>query len=166
MATCRSSLGSYDSFDSASYCRQRFWLFVAYVVSFASIIGAAAVLLKHMAMAGGQAPPHVKWTGWVRSACKHPGGWPPMWAPSALHCASGGLHRIVALHSPNSSLTCRCHLRSPLQQSLSTVARDPVSFRCHHAFTRACGAGRGAASHLYPGQRIDLVFVKGRRGRV
>ena len=64
---CRSSLSSYDSFDSAAFCRQRFWLFVAYVVSFASIIGASAMLLKHMAAGGGHAEPHVKWTGWVRA---------------------------------------------------------------------------------------------------
>jgi hypothetical protein len=61
-------LGAYDAFDSASFCRQRFWLFIAYVVSFASIIGAAAVMLKHMAEADGAAPPYVKWIGWVRSS--------------------------------------------------------------------------------------------------
>jgi hypothetical protein len=62
---CRSSLSPYDSFDSASFCRQRFWLFVAYVVSCSSIVGAAAVLLQHMSSKDGGTPPYVKWTGWV-----------------------------------------------------------------------------------------------------
>ena len=63
---CRSSLSGYDAFDSASFCRQRFWLFIAYVVSFSSIIGAAAIMLQHMAADDGHPAAYVKWTGWVR----------------------------------------------------------------------------------------------------
>ena len=63
---CRSDLSSFDAFDSASYCRQRFWLFVAYVVSFGSIIGAVTLLLGHMHDGSIPAEPYEKWIGWVR----------------------------------------------------------------------------------------------------
>lgn len=64
---CRSDLAAFDSFDSASYCRQRFWLFVAYVVSFGSIIGAVTLLLGHMSDDNGPSEPYEKWIGWVRT---------------------------------------------------------------------------------------------------
>ncbi len=44
---CREELADYDPFDDGSYCRSRFWLFVSYVVSFGSIVGAVWVLLQH-----------------------------------------------------------------------------------------------------------------------
>ena len=44
---CREELAEYDPFDDGSYCRSRFWLFVSYMVSFASIVGAVWVLLQH-----------------------------------------------------------------------------------------------------------------------
>lgn len=61
----RSDLAAFDSFDSASYCRQRFWLFVAYVVSFGSIIGAVTLLLGHMSDDNGPSEPYEKWIGWA-----------------------------------------------------------------------------------------------------
>ena len=44
---CRDELTEYDPFDDGSFCRSRFWLFVSYIVSFASIVGAVWVLLQH-----------------------------------------------------------------------------------------------------------------------
>lgn len=63
--TCREELNEYDPFDDGSFCRSRFWLFVSYMVSFASIVGAVWVLLQHY---GG-------WVGAPRAcwACE----WPP-----------------------------------------------------------------------------------------
>lgn len=43
---CREELENYDAFDEGVFCRSRFWLFLSYVVSFASVIGAAWVLLQ------------------------------------------------------------------------------------------------------------------------
>lgn len=40
----------YDPFDEGLYCRSRLWLFIAYVVSFGSIAGAAWVLLQAYAL--------------------------------------------------------------------------------------------------------------------
>jgi hypothetical protein len=40
----REELDEHDPFDEGVFCRSRFWLFLSYVVSFASIIGSVAVL--------------------------------------------------------------------------------------------------------------------------
>jgi hypothetical protein len=37
----------YDPFDDGGFCRSRFWLFLSYVVSFASLVGAVWVLTQH-----------------------------------------------------------------------------------------------------------------------
>lgn len=48
---CREDLDEgYDSFDEGVYCRSRSWLFLAYLVSFGSIMAAVAVLLKDYAL--------------------------------------------------------------------------------------------------------------------
>ena len=48
---CREDLDEgYDSFDDGVYCRSRSWLFLAYLVSFGSIMAAVAVLLKDYAL--------------------------------------------------------------------------------------------------------------------
>ncbi len=49
---CREELENYDAFDEGVFCRSRFWLFLSYVVSFASVIGAAWVLLQGYALSG------------------------------------------------------------------------------------------------------------------
>lgn len=41
----RDELSDFDPFDEGVYCRSRFWLFISYVVSFGSIIGAVWVFL-------------------------------------------------------------------------------------------------------------------------
>lgn len=41
---------AFDSFDEGVYCRSRSWLFLAYLVSFGSIMAAVAVLLKDYAL--------------------------------------------------------------------------------------------------------------------
>ena len=46
----REDLEEYDSFDEGVYCRSRSWLFLAYLVSFGSIMGSVAVLLKSYAL--------------------------------------------------------------------------------------------------------------------
>lgn len=61
---CRSDLSSFDSFDAATFNRQRLWLFIAYVVSFGSIIGACVLLISHMSHE--DAAPYDRWVGWVR----------------------------------------------------------------------------------------------------
>ena len=43
-------LAEYDAFDDGGFCRSRFWLFLSYVVSFASVVGAVWVLLQHYAL--------------------------------------------------------------------------------------------------------------------
>mmetsp|Transcript_31909 Transcript_31909/g.70919 ORF Transcript_31909/g.70919 Transcript_31909/m.70919 type:complete len:167 (+) Transcript_31909:95-595(+) len=44
----RDDLSDIDPFDdAASFCRTRFWLFVSYVVSFASIVSAVWVMIQH-----------------------------------------------------------------------------------------------------------------------
>ncbi|DBA90422.1 hypothetical protein WJX77_002012 [Trebouxia sp. C0004] len=52
MTNClrREDLEEYDSFDEGVYCRSRSWLFLAYLVSFGSIMGSVAVLLKSYAL--------------------------------------------------------------------------------------------------------------------
>lgn len=47
---CRDELEEYDPFDEGVFCRSRFWLFISYVVSFASVVGAVWVLLGHYAL--------------------------------------------------------------------------------------------------------------------
>ena len=47
---CRDELEEYDPFDEGVFCRSRFWLFISYVVSFASVVGAGWVLLGHYAL--------------------------------------------------------------------------------------------------------------------
>jgi hypothetical protein len=37
----------YDPFDDGGFCRSRFWLFISYMVSFASLVGAVWVLAQH-----------------------------------------------------------------------------------------------------------------------
>ena len=46
----REDLEEYDAFDEGVYCRSRSWLFLAYIVSFGSIMGSVAVLLKSYAL--------------------------------------------------------------------------------------------------------------------
>lgn len=46
----RDELMEYDPFDEGLYCRSRFWLFIAYVVSFGAIAGAVWVLLQNYAL--------------------------------------------------------------------------------------------------------------------
>lgn len=46
----RDELEEYDPFDEGVFCRSRFWLFISYVVSFASVVGAVWVLLGHYAL--------------------------------------------------------------------------------------------------------------------
>ncbi|KAL6745536.1 hypothetical protein V8C86DRAFT_2975444 [Haematococcus lacustris] len=41
----REDLQESDPFDDAGYCRPRFWLFVSYLVSFASVVAAVWVLI-------------------------------------------------------------------------------------------------------------------------
>jgi uncharacterized CHY-type Zn-finger protein len=114
---CSSSLADYDSFDSATFCRQRFWLFVAYVVSFVSIIGASAMLLKHMAQSGGGAAPHVKWTGWVRVSRLLPRASVARGALQQLtnllalrHARAGSLrHALLRVCSCNADSACLWH---------------------------------------------------------
>ncbi|DBA93918.1 TPA: hypothetical protein ACH3X3_013956 [Trebouxia sp. C0006] len=52
MTNClrREDLEECDSFDEGVYCRSRSWLFLAYLVSFGSIMGSVAVLLKSYAL--------------------------------------------------------------------------------------------------------------------
>ncbi|KAG2448465.1 hypothetical protein HYH02_006357 [Chlamydomonas schloesseri] len=45
----RDDLVEIDPFDDASFCRSRLWLFVSYIVSFASIVAAVWVMLAHYA---------------------------------------------------------------------------------------------------------------------
>ena len=47
---CRDELEEYDPFDEGVFCRSRFWLFISYIVSFASVVGAVWVLLGHYAL--------------------------------------------------------------------------------------------------------------------
>ncbi|CAK0778991.1 hypothetical protein CVIRNUC_004677 [Coccomyxa viridis] len=46
----RDELEEYDPFDEGVFCRSRFWLFISYIVSFASVVGAVWVLLGHYAL--------------------------------------------------------------------------------------------------------------------
>lgn len=46
----RDELQEYDPFDEGVFCRSRFWLFISYVVSFASVAGSVWVLLGHYAL--------------------------------------------------------------------------------------------------------------------
>ncbi len=46
----REDLENYDAFDEGVFCRSRFWLFISYVISFASVIGACWVLLQGYAL--------------------------------------------------------------------------------------------------------------------
>eukprot|EP00882_Tetradesmus_deserticola_P003957 GHRQ01004183.1.p1 GENE.GHRQ01004183.1~~GHRQ01004183.1.p1 ORF type:complete len:172 (+),score=21.30 GHRQ01004183.1:184-699(+) len=46
----RDDLQDYDPFDDGGFCRSRFWLFLSYVVSFGSVVGAVWVLMQHYAM--------------------------------------------------------------------------------------------------------------------
>ena len=46
----REDLEEYDAFDEGVYCRSRSWLFLAYIVSFGSIMASVAVLLKSYAL--------------------------------------------------------------------------------------------------------------------
>lgn len=41
------AFADYDPFDDGGFCRSRFWLFLSYVVSFASLIAAVWVLVQH-----------------------------------------------------------------------------------------------------------------------
>ena len=50
MHACRDELQEYDPFDEGVFCRSRFWLFISYVVSFASVAGSVWVLLGHYAL--------------------------------------------------------------------------------------------------------------------
>jgi hypothetical protein len=50
MVAGRDELQEYDPFDEGVFCRSRFWLFISYVVSFASVAGAVWVLLGHYAL--------------------------------------------------------------------------------------------------------------------
>lgn len=45
----RDDLVEYDPFDDGGFCRSRFWLFLSYVVSFASVVGSVWVLMQHYA---------------------------------------------------------------------------------------------------------------------
>lgn len=45
----RESLRAYDPFDDGSDCRMRFWLFISYIVSFASVVGAVWILVAQYA---------------------------------------------------------------------------------------------------------------------
>ncbi|GLC37889.1 hypothetical protein PLESTB_001505800 [Pleodorina starrii] len=45
----RDDMVEYDPFDDATYCRSRLWLFLSYIVSFASIVAAVWVMLAHYA---------------------------------------------------------------------------------------------------------------------
>ena len=47
---CREDLEDYDAFDEGVYCRSLSWLFMAYIVSFGSIMGSVAVLLQSYAL--------------------------------------------------------------------------------------------------------------------
>ena len=48
---CRDDLHeAYDAYDDGVFCRARSWLFVSYVVSFGSIVGAVWVLLSDYAL--------------------------------------------------------------------------------------------------------------------
>lgn len=47
---CREELETYDAFDEGVFCRSRSWLFISYVVSFASVIAAVWVLLQGYAL--------------------------------------------------------------------------------------------------------------------
>lgn len=47
---CREDLEEYDAFDEGVYCRSRTWLFLAYIVSFGSIMASVAVLMKDYAL--------------------------------------------------------------------------------------------------------------------
>ena len=49
----RDELLEYDPYDEGVFCRARFWLFISYVVSFGSIIGAVWVLLQDYALVEG-----------------------------------------------------------------------------------------------------------------
>lgn len=49
-STCREELENFDAFDEGVFCRSRFWLFISYVVSFASVIAAVWVLLQGYAL--------------------------------------------------------------------------------------------------------------------
>jgi Uncharacterised protein family (UPF0220) len=46
----REELETYDAFDEGVFCRSRSWLFISYVVSFASVIAAVWVLLQGYAL--------------------------------------------------------------------------------------------------------------------
>lgn len=46
----REELENFDAFDEGVFCRSRFWLFISYVVSFASVIAAVWVLLQGYAL--------------------------------------------------------------------------------------------------------------------
>ena len=46
----RDELQEYDPFDEGVFCRSRFWMFISYLVSFASIIGSVWVLLGKYAL--------------------------------------------------------------------------------------------------------------------
>lgn len=51
---CRDDLHeAYDAYDDGVFCRARSWLFVSYVVSFGSIVGAVWVLLSDYALKEG-----------------------------------------------------------------------------------------------------------------
>lgn len=59
----RSDLNAFDSFDAADFNRQRLWLFIAYVVSFGSIIGACVLLIGRMSEEDSES--YERWVGWA-----------------------------------------------------------------------------------------------------
>eukprot|EP00850_Spirogloea_muscicola_P024703 SM001331S26849 [mRNA] locus=s1331:1446:2018:- [translate_table: standard] len=53
----REELQDFSPYDDGSGCRSRTWLFLAYVISFVSLAGAAGMLIQDSVVAGGSAWP-------------------------------------------------------------------------------------------------------------
>ena len=51
---CREEIEQYDAFDEGVYCRARFWLLSAYVVSVGAIIGSVLVMLHYYSLPDGE----------------------------------------------------------------------------------------------------------------
>ncbi|GAX76275.1 hypothetical protein CEUSTIGMA_g3719.t1 [Chlamydomonas eustigma] len=58
----KDELADIDPFDDASYCRARVWLFLSYVVSFASLVAAVWVMIQHYS-SNPDFTPAEKWPG-------------------------------------------------------------------------------------------------------
>lgn len=54
LAVSRDELDAYDAFDEGVYCRARFWLLSAYIISVGAILGSVIVMLHYYGLAEGE----------------------------------------------------------------------------------------------------------------